>query len=406
MLDCVLISSDESFRHAALGVIRQPESNARLALDLQAFADELNRETVSEILRANPSVVFLDLGPDPSGVGGIQILSQDAPSISLVVGGPALSAEGLLAVMRAGATEYLPRPFSEKDAAEAFDRIRRKTKSSASDQPQTPGRVTTVFSAKGGTGVTTVATNLAVALRMLTDREVLLVDLAPSLGTAALAMGVHPRYTYVDVIQNFHRIDEELFRSFLELNESGVHVLASPLSPAGMDAPGEEELHSLIHLSRQHFDYVVVDGGSLLAGHLGPLLQDSDDRLLVVTPELSTLRNLKHALDLHGRMNGKEPPQLVLNQYRDGVGLTSRDVEDGLGYKITVVLNKEDLKVLQSVNVGQPEVKSGKSRFAKSMLSLGRRIAGDGQAESSGRGFLSRFMGSSKSQPSGGKEKK
>jgi pilus assembly protein CpaE len=376
-----------------------------LVLDLQVFADDLNRETVSEVLRADPSVVFLDLGQDPSGVGGIQILSQDAPSVSLVVGGPGLSAEGLLAVMRAGATEYLPRPFSEKDAAEAFDRIRRKTKSATSDQPSTPGKVATVFSAKGGTGVTTVATNLAVALRMVTDREVLLVDLAPALGTASLAMGVHPRYTYVDVIQNFHRIDDELFRSFLELNESGVHVLASPLSPVGMDALGEEELHSLIHLCRKHFDYVIVDGGSLLAGHLGPLLHDSDERLLVVTPELSTLRNLKHALDLHGRMNGKAPPQLVLNQYRDGVGISSRDVEDGLGHKITVVLDKEDLKILQSINVGKPEVKSGKSRFAKAMLNLGRRIAGEDQAGRGRQSLLSRFMGSSKSQPSGGKEK-
>jgi hypothetical protein len=109
----------------------------------------------------------------------------------------------------------------------------------------TLGKVTTVFSAKGGTGVTTVATNLAVALRLLTDKEVLLVDLAPALGTAAVAMGVHPRYTYLDVIQNFHRIDEDLFRSFLEVDESGVHVLASPPLAGGNGCPGGEELQGL-----------------------------------------------------------------------------------------------------------------------------------------------------------------
>jgi len=406
LLDCVLISSDEGFRHTVLGIVGQPKNNARLVLDLQMFADGLDRETVAKVLQAMPRVVFLDLGLDPSGVGGVQILSQEAPGVALVVGGPTLSAEGLLAVMRAGASEYLPHPFSQKEALEAFLRVRRRTKAIASDQPAILGRVITVFSAKGGTGVTTVATNLAEALRMLTGKEVLLLDLAPALGTAAVAMGVHPRYTYVDVIQNFHRIDEELFRSFLEVDEFGVHVLASPLSPAGVDVPMEEELHGLIDLCRQQFDYVVVDGGSFLSSHLGPLLHDSDDRLLVVTPELPALRNLKQAFELYGRTNGKTPPQLVLNQYREGLGLTSRDVEDGLGHRVALLLDKDDHRVLQSINVGRPVVKSGKSRFAKEFMVLARKLAGHDEVEVSRKGLLGRLLRFSKIAGQSGKEAK
>jgi pilus assembly protein CpaE len=339
-------------------------------------------------------------------VGGIQILNQEAPDLNLVVGGPALSAEGLLAVMRAGATEYLPRPFSQKEAEESFQRVRRRTKTTTSDDPQISGRVTTVFSAKGGTGVTTVATNLAVAVKILTNKDVLLLDLAPALGTAAVAMGVQPRYTYVDVIQNFHRIDEELFRSFLEIDETGVHVLASPLSQVGFDMPSEEEIHSLVDLCRRHFAFVVVDGGSSLSSHLGPLLHDSDDRLLVVTPELPSLRNLKQALDLYGRTNGKAPPQLVLNHYKEGVGLTSRDVEDGLGHRVTFVLDRDDLSVLQSINVGRPAVRGGKSRFAKKMMSLGRKLVGADAVTPPPKGFLGRFRRASEVTEKRGEEAK
>jgi hypothetical protein len=64
-------------------------------------------------------------------------------------------------------------------------------------------------------------------------------------------------------------------------------------------------------------------------------------------------------MELYGRANGKEPPQVVLNQYREGLGLTSRDVEDGLGHRISLVLEKDDLRVLQSINVGRPEVLGG-----------------------------------------------
>ena len=403
MLDCVLISSDEGFRNTVLGIVRQPANEARLALDLQVLADGLNKESVARVLQARPRVVFLDLGQHPSGVGGIRILTQEAPDLVLVVGGPALPAEGLLAVMRAGASEYLPRPFSQEEALEAYQRVRRRAKASASEQPATLGKVATVFSAKGGTGVTTVATNLAVALRVLTEKMVILLDLAPALGTAAVAMGVQPRYSYLDVIQNFHRIDEDLFRSFLEVDDSGVHVLASPLSPVGMDVPAGEELQGLLGLCRKHFDYVVVDGGNSLASHLGPLLHDSEHRILVATPELPALRNLKWALDLHGRANGKEPPKVVLNQYREGMGLTSRDVEDGLGRRVSLVLEKDDLSILQSINVGRPEVVGGKSRFSKKIIELGRSVAGSENVVSPRRTLLGKLFRFSKSEASDNK---
>ena len=404
MLDCVLISSDESFRHVVLGILRQPSNQARLALDLQVLAEGLSRESVARVLGTRPRMVFLDLGENPSGVGGIRILSQEAPELALVVGGPPLSAEGLLAVMRAGASEYLPRPFSQEEALEAFQRVRRRTKARASDQPVTLGKVTTLFSAKGGTGVTTVTTNLAVALRLLTGKEVLLVDLSPALGTAAVAMGVHPRYTYLDLIQNFHRVDEGLFRSFLEVDESGVHVLASPLSPAGMDVPGAEEIQGVVDLCRQYFDYVVVDGGSFLSSHLGPLLHHSDEQILVVTPELPTLRNLKHAMGLYGRTNGKAPPHLVLNQYKEGLGLTTRDVEDGLGHRISLVLEKDDLRVLQSINMGRPEAVAGSSRFARKVMDLARMLAVPDHLAAPRKGLLSRLLRPAKTAGDSGRE--
>ncbi len=80
-----------------------------------------------------------------------------------------------------------------------------------------------------------MATNLAVALRILTKKDVLLLDLAPALGTAAVAMGVQARYTYLDVIQNFHRIDEELFRSFPRSARVGRPHSGLPPHP---DGPG------------------------------------------------------------------------------------------------------------------------------------------------------------------------
>lgn len=396
MLDCALISSDEGFRHAVIGILRQPDHNSRLAVDLQATADGLTRDAVAKVLKAAPRVVFLDLGADPSGVAGIRVINQEAPDVALIVAGPSLSAEGLLAVMRAGAAEYLPRPISQDEILEAFFRVRRRTKASVGDAPVMLGQVVTIFSAKGGTGVTTVATNLAVALRMLTERKVLVLDLSPLLGTAAVAMGLQPRYTYLDVIRNFHRIDTELFHSFLEAHESGVHLLASPSMPPDAASPSSDDIHDLISLCRQHFDYVVIDGGSTVSSLMPQLLHESEDRIFVVTPELPTLRNLKQALDLYGRTNGKGPPQVVLNQYKDGLGLSARDVEDGLGHRVAAILERDDGRVLQSINLGRPEVLSGRSKLAKAFLDLGVGVAGEENVVMGRKGFLGLFGLSSK----------
>lgn len=404
MLDCVLVSSDEAFRHASLGVVRQPAVQARIALDLQVTADGLTRESIGKILEVSPRVVFLDLGQNPSGLDGITALTQAAPEVLLIVAGPSLSADGLLAVMRAGATEYLPRPLSHDETQEAFHRVRRRVKSEATISTRELGRVSTVFSAKGGTGVTTIATNLAIALRVQTEKEVLLLDLEPALGTASVAMGVQPRYTYLDVVRNFHRIDEELFRSYLEDHESGVQVLASPLSLLETEAPSAEDVLGLISICRQYFDFVVIDGGSTVSSQLLLTLRESEEKVSVVTPDLPSLRNLKQALSILARTNGVAPPRVVLNQFKDGMGLSLGDIEDGLGQRISVILDRDDSRVLESINLGRPEVLVGKSRFAKGLLGLGGELAGEDKLDVQKTGFITRIFGSSKGGEKKGEE--
>ena len=124
-----------------------------------------------------------------------------------------------------------------------------------------------VFSPKGGSGSTTLAVNLGVTLHQLTGKRTLLLDLAPMLGTAALSLGLQPRYSYLDVIQNFHRMDEELFQSFLEVHESGIQVLSSPPRLEDAAGPSMDEVMGLIRFCRRHFSHVIVDAGAYGTRH-------------------------------------------------------------------------------------------------------------------------------------------
>ena len=97
---------------------------------------------------------------------------------------------------------------------------------------------------------------------------------------------------------------------------------------------------------------------------------------------------------------------MILNQYKEGLGLSSKDVEDGLGYRLAAILEKDDARVLQSINVGRPEVLAGNSRFAKSLMGLGSELAGSDKIATPSGGFFSRMFRSSKGTDKNEKERK
>ncbi|MGD2067437.1 MAG: AAA family ATPase [Gemmatimonadota bacterium] len=394
MINCALISADDGFRRQVLDLIRKPDSGARSVLEIPMNATDLSRERVAYILSADPHVAFIDLGTSLTGLRVLDVLSQEAPEVAMIAAGPSLPADVLLKVIRAGASEYLPRPITVEETTEAFQRVRRRLGGRVQDDPSQRGRVTSVFSPKGGVGVTTVAVNLAVGLRQMTEKPTLLVDLAPSLGTAALSMGLHPRYSYLDVIQNFHRIDEQLFRSFLEAHASGVEVLASPPRTDDQNGPSMDEVMGVLRLCRRHFGQIVVDAGHSLTSAADTALMEADQRIFVTTPELPTLRNLKRALEmvLEHSTNGKAPPRLVLNQYKDGVGVSVHDVESGLGLAVDTVIGREDSLATESINLGRPALLMGRSKFARSINQLAEEVAGSDKVASSEEGLLATFL--------------
>ena len=394
VMNCALVSADETFQRHVMALVRRPDNAVRLALELRVEAEDLSREQVSQILAADPRLVFIDLGESMTGLRVFEMLSNEAPGLAIVAAGPTVNADTLLRVIRAGAAEYLPRPFGPDEVNEAFQRVRRRLGVARQEEPADRGAVTTVFSPKGGVGVTTVAVNLAVSLQQLTGESTLLLDLSPALGTAALTMGLQPRYSYLDVIQNFHRIDQELVRSFLEVHESGVQVLASPVRADDHGGPSMDDVMGVLRLCRRFFGHIVIDAGHTLTSAVDTAFLEATNRILVATPELPTLRNLKRALELLGEhnVNGKRPWRVVLNQHVEGVGLTLRDVETALGLPVSTVIQREDTLTTESINLGRPALLAGRTGFARSIVQLSREIAGTEQVAVARGGLLGTFL--------------
>ena len=100
-------------------------------------------------------------------------------------------------------------------------------------EPSTPrGEILTVFGAKGGTGKSTLAVNLAAAVALGGEESVLVLDLDTRFGDIAIMMGVAARHTVADLAVRVDELTPETFRQALAQHESGAMVLAAPRHPS------------------------------------------------------------------------------------------------------------------------------------------------------------------------------
>jgi Flp pilus assembly CpaE family ATPase len=253
--------------------------------------------------------------------------------------------------------------------------------------------VVTIFSPKGGTGKTVTSTNLAVTVAQRTKKRVLLLDLDLQFGDAAIMLGLEPTKTIYDLVAAPGELDPEKLARYPTPHPSGLDVLAAPLRPEEAELVTEEKLARVLVVARRCYDLVVVDTSPFFYGPMLQTLDLTDDLLLVCTPDVPTLKNVRlsmHTLELLSF--SAERIRVVLNRAKTDVGLTRREVETALELKVAYEL-PSDGGVPLSVNRGEPIVLDDpKSAFARAIVRLAESRFGldEGAAppESSGNGHV------------------
>lgn len=215
-------------------------------------------------------------------------------------------------------------------------------------------RVVTVFSAKGGCGKSTLATNLAVALADGGQRRVCLVDLDLAFGDVGIMLQLVPERSIADAANARERIDPTLIRALLTSYAPGIDVLLAPVGPTDAERIGRELVAQVLAAVRAIADYVVVDTPPAFTEAVLAALDVSDCHVLVATPDVPALKNLRVAMDMLDLLElRKEARLVVLNRSDARVGLTGADVERVLQSPIAVhVPSSRDVPA--SINRGVP----------------------------------------------------
>lgn len=381
-----IVSSDENLTMLVQQAIDGARRPAAIRLQIDRSPSTLEITDMERIRSADLHVVILDLSEDPEGAVRVAgAMGAETGRMALVGIGPELDASLLLEAMRAGLVEYVPHPTDPNAVYEALGRALQKRGGLPEEvPPEDSGTVLAFFSAKGGAGSTTVATNMGIELHRLTGQRTLLVDLDLEMGEIASMLGVQPRFHFVDLVRNFHRMDADLLASYIESHDSGVHVLSAPFEPEVGESVTQHQISTILEFLRGHYDYVVVDMSKSLAPPAMATLRAADSIFLITNVDVPSIRNLKRALPSLDQATGGdvERLRLVVNRF-NGKGLVGlKDLEDTLGLEVYATLGNDYKTVIEAMSTGRPLVLNGGSRYGSQIRELAQDVVDGFEAES------------------------
>ncbi len=385
-------------------------------------------EAVAQVVEANPDVVLMDINlPGMDGISATAKLLELVPTVQVVM----LSVQGDVDYMRrammAGARDFLTKPPSADDLINTIHRMaklrpRTVVPSSATTaavagaaagggMAMRSGKIITFFTPKGGTGVTSIAVNTALALqKQIGDSgHVALVDANLQFGDVSVFLKLKPTRTIADLAPRIEEMDVELLRTVLVTHPTGLQILAAPAAPedaeivrnSGVDENGgNRALHLILDFMQSQYDYIVVDTTHVVDDVMLALLDLSDLVLLVTRPVIPEIRGVRVFIELLQKMEfDMQRVGLVINAVDNKrMGIQPEAIERAMMPAIAR-LPLDERTALRAANYGVPYIlQSPKQPLSQAITNLARAIrerfteAEEKKSQPSAQGGLGRLL--------------
>ncbi|NLI78113.1 MAG: MinD/ParA family protein [Candidatus Riflebacteria bacterium] len=361
-------------------------SNVRRMLgsqdSIQVIGEAGDGEEALKVIRElNPHVVLMDINmPRMDGLKVTEALAKELPNIQVVIMSIQSEQEYFRRAMKAGAKDFLTKPFSSGDLVDAIQNTFNRWVKDRPELQQEEARaeVLTFFATKGGVGRTTLATNLGISLAKRGKRT-LLIDASLQFGDVAITLNQKAGKNLYNIVEK----DEEITPGRIDANithhSSGLDLLLAPIEPAYADAIKPQHVKTVVELMGGVYQYILFD----TAPHMGnielQILDQTDLVLLVGTLEISSMKNTKLCLKtLNDIKFDMAKVKLVINKDIPNVGISRKDIEEGLAIPIYAVVPMESETAQTALNQGEPfVVKFPKSSLANSLEVMTCHILGE-----------------------------
>jgi pilus assembly protein CpaE len=369
-LSVAIVTADNEQR-AILQVMVDGTSVAQVVYSGTTYPAVANDPLVHRIQGMRPNVILVDIPTENAipALRAIELFQQEVPNCALFAIGSLVHPQVIVGAMRAGAREYIERPTTTTDLLEAFVRL---TASQRKQEPQVNrGIAFAVINAKGGSGATTVAVNLALALQA-EHGGVALVDMAP-LGHAALHLNLKPIFGLRDAISNLHRMDSSLLESFMTRHSGGLSVLAGSNQPQVTEVSSAEYAR-LFDLLANHYRYVVVDVSTRFDAAARLVCSLTKTVLLVAHADVASLWSAGRVQQHLSDAGIREQLVLVLNRFRKIPGFSEAEAETASGLKLFWKIPNQYFAVSSAIDRGVPLMQQSHTEIARSFHGLAIRL--------------------------------
>jgi len=344
--------------------------------DIEVVGTAANgREGVELAAKLQPDVVLMDINmPEMDGIAASEAISAQSPDVQVMMMSVQGEADYLRRSMLAGAREFLIKPFSGEELVTSIHHVyqfaaaRRAaapppppttTTVAAPPPPPRRGKVIAVLGSKGGSGASTIAVNLAVALRDETKARVALVDANLEFGDVGVLLNLPSNRTIADLVSGKAEIDEEVLDGTMTSHSSAIKVLLAPSRPELAELVKPDHLKKIMELLDKSYDFIVVDLWKSFQETTIFFLDHADLILLASTTDLPSIKNARLVFELTEQL-GYPPTKtlFVLNKDAGRTGVSTKDIEGSIKHPVGMILPKDERSTALASNRGTPLVMS------------------------------------------------
>jgi pilus assembly protein CpaE len=392
-------NAEEKIRVLIVDDIPETRENLRKLLyfenDIEVVGAAISGEEGIQMAKElEPHIVLMDINmPGVDGITAGEAISQEVPASQVIMMSVQGEADYLRRSMLAGAREFLIKPFSSDELVSSIRRVYElgaaqraryqapapPVSATAQRQPLPPeelGKVISVFSPKGGTGCSTIATNLAIALQTETEARVVLVDGSLQFGDIAVLLNLKPVRTIADLVPHMSELDGELIHSVMIPHPSGIKTLLAPPRPEMADLVVPDHMKRILEELKKTFDFIIVDTWTSLHDLVLAIMDVSDRIVLITTPDIPSIKNTKLFFEVTEALG--YPPEkvfLTINKVDRRSSIRAEDIETGIRHPVAATLALDERVATPAANQGAPFVFSAaNSAIAQGMVDLAHQL--------------------------------
>ena len=371
----------------------ETRENIRKLLQFESDIDVVGAaRTAEEALQmareTQPDVVLMDINMgvgDMDGITATEAMLRDVPSAQIVILSINSEPDYMRRAMLAGARDYIAKPPSGDELISTIKKVAVRSWEILATpvHPVAPppgmgfgparpeGKLIVIYSAKGGVGCTTLATNLAIGLNT-TEMPTVLADANLQFGDVSVFLNLQAKNSFVDLASRSEDLDADVVEEVLLQHECGLRVLAAPPRPEMADEMNAEQVKKVLQHLKRHFAYVLVDTSSAMSDVTLAVLDLADMLIAIATPDIPSIKDARLLFDLLATLGfPKERVFFVLNKMDKRTGITAEAVAENLKRPVEGEIPAVEQTVTSSINRGVPLLLGDKSRPpAKNILDL------------------------------------